>query len=162
MQSSTRRQLEIKQPFRPRPVSFLELWEHGAWRLKVYGLSTVHQQPPPELVRAAKDAAASLLPAKSEASDTYGVGFIVVHEGRNTNHVSIDWWVQENELEHHVYRSSIAEPAALQPEDSSVAGCVWDLQVIWFERNAWVEKVLGNALGADLDAYLRRHLSDQA
>jgi hypothetical protein len=45
-----------------------------------------------------------------------------------------------------------------KPQNASL----WDLQILWFERNAWVEKVLGNRRGPDTEMYLKKCLSDQA
>jgi hypothetical protein len=75
----------------------------------------------------------------------------------------VDRWANENELHHKVFISPSDQPENLvpSPPDGTVA-CVWDLQLIWFERNAWVEKVLGNTKGPDLTAYLGRRLEDQA
>ena len=97
----------------------------------------------------------------ADQDGAHGVGFLGVHEGRDANFVFVDWWAGENELRHHVYRSSTQNPAQLEYV-SGVGGGVWDLQLVWFERNAWVEKVLANPRGPDLDAYLNKRLSDQA
>lgn len=157
------KRLQLREPFRPVPVNFLELWEHGAWRLKVYGISYHHQRPPAELLRAAKAVAAERLPVSPDGDGAHGVGFLGVHEGRDANFVFVDWWAGENELRHHVYRSPANRPGALESVTAAgVGGCVWDLQLLWFERNAWVEKVLANPRGPDLEAYLNKRLSDQA
>ena len=39
--------------------------------------------------------------------------------------------------------------------------CVWDLAVIGFEREAWLEAVLSNPRGPDVEAYLARRLSGE-
>ena len=33
-------------------------------------------------------------------------------------------------------------------------GCVWELGVVEFERRAWIETVIGNPDGPDIDAYM--------
>lgn len=162
-ESAKDKPIQLREPFRALPVSFLELWETGEWRLKVYGISYHHQRPPLELIRAAKAVVAQRLPASPEAAGAYGVGFLGVHEARDANFVFVDWWAGENELRHHVYRSTPEHPADLQyVSDAGIGGCVWDLQLVWFERNAWVEKVLANPRGPDIEAYLKKQLSDQA
>lgn len=45
----------------------------------------------------------------------------------------------------------------LQPAYATKA-CVWDLTVIGFERQAWLERALANPAGPGLDAYLARQL----
>ncbi len=157
------KRLHLREPYRPIPINFLELWEHGDWKLKVYGISYYHQRPPAELIAAAKTVAKERLPASPEQDSAYGVGFLGVHEARDANFIFVDWWANENELRQHVYRAPLDRPADFECVDASgVGGGVWDLQLIWFERNAWVEKVLANPRGPDLEAYLKKRLSDQA
>jgi hypothetical protein len=36
------------------------------------------------------------------------------------------------------------------------AGCVYELAIIEFERRAWIEDVIGNPEGPNLDLYLSR------
>lgn len=158
MESGSQIAIKLSEPFRPRPVHFLGLWEIGGWRMKVYGLHAEHHRLLPELVAAAKELAARVLP--KEAADAYGVGFVGVHCGRESNVVFIDWWAQENELHHHVFTSPLEKPLELSRAGDGLLGCVWDLQLIWFERNTWVEKVLNNPRGPDLDTYLKKVLDD--
>jgi hypothetical protein len=71
------------------------------------------------------------------------------------------WWAEENEVHRHAY----AAPLPLTSADELVAltdtgmACVWELEVIDFERRAWLEDVL---IGEDLPAYLERALDPVA
>ena len=158
MNSVPKPQIKLAEEFRPRPARFLGLWEIGGWRMKAYGLHAEHTRLLPELVTAARQLAGRVLPG--DAPDAYGVGFLGVHCGRDSNFVFVDWWANENELHHHVFLSSREKPLDLAPAPPGVCACVWDLQLIWFERNVWVEKVLNNPRGADLEAYLKKVLDD--
>ncbi len=154
---------EVTETFRPLPVILLEIWEHQGWTFKVYGISRRHQRPGADLVAAAKQAAAQILPATCDGQGAYGVGFVSIHEGENANFVFVNWWVRQSELYRRVLRPVPEAPTAFaEVTGEGVSGTVWDLQVFWFERNAWVEKVLSNPAGPDLDAYLKKCLSDQA
>ncbi len=162
-ESPKRKPLELTESFRPLPVNFLELWENRGWRVKVYGISRHHQRPGAELMAAGKRVAAEKLALLDDQQTVYGVGFLVLHEAREANFVSINWWAKESELHRRVFRSPRTDPGALlEVTGEGVAGTVWDLQVLWFERNAWVEKVLGNARGSEVELYLKKCLSDQA
>lgn len=158
MQTAPKRLVKITHEFKPRPARFLGIEEFGDWRMKVYGLTAEHQRLLPALVTEARKLARNVVP--SMPSDGYGVGFIGVHCGRDANFVFIDWWANENELHHNVFRSSLAQPLDLCRTQEGSCACVWDLQVIWFERNAWVDKVLNNPRGPDLEAYLKKVLDD--
>lgn len=158
MHATSRPQLKLTEEFRARPAHFLGLWEIGQWRMKAYGLHAEHTRLLPELVTAARELAGRVLPGNPE--DAYGVGFVGVHCGRDSNFVFIDWWARENQLRHHVFTSTLEKPLDLVRAADGVTGCVWDLQVIWFERNMWVEKVLNNTRGPDIEMYLKKILDD--
>ena len=160
--SSARVAPVLREPYRPRPVHFLDLWEPDGWTLKAYGLSYAHQTPGAALVVAARQRALECLPPSGEGGN-YGIGFVGVHEGRDFNFVFVGWWADENELHLKRFLSPADEPANLREATADDSfSCVFDLQLIWFERNAWVEKVLVNPQGPNLQAYLKKRLTDQA
>ncbi len=135
-------------PYRTRPIRFLELWQHGAWRLKVYGIAYNRSAPRPALIAAAKEVARERLAGISQSAPHYSVGFLGVHDGRTSNFVFVDWWASENELHHHVYVSPVDKPQQLTYETpSGLTACVWDLRVMAFERQAWLDTVLKNPRG---------------
>jgi len=153
--------ITLAESYTPRPIRFLELWEPGDWRVKAYGIAYRGALPGVGLIDAAKAVARTRLPDPAVTSSRYGVGFMGVHEGRGTNFVFVDWWANENELHHHVYLSK-AEAATELAEITATGliACAWDLRVIGFERDAWVETVLANPAGPDLEAYLARRLDE--
>lgn len=151
--------VEVSEPYAPRPVLALGTWHCGGWRIKKYAIAYARETPRPELVAAAEASAADILPTPAVTASRYGVGFLGIHDGRGGNFVFIDWWEQENELHHHVFFSTAAEPGSLR---AATAGdpiaCVWDLSVIAHERQAWLRHVLVADV-ANLDAYLEDQLS---
>lgn len=152
---------QLSSPYKTRPIRHLETWEHDGWRVKVYGISAATDRPAQGLVDAIKAVAAQALPRPAIADSRYGVGFLYAHQGRDGGgFASVNWWGNENELFHHQYEASPNAVADLRPVDETggSAGCVWDLAVIEHERQAWIECVLANDRGPDLDAYLDRTL----
>jgi hypothetical protein len=97
MATEERGMIDLQEPYDPRPIRFLELWETGGWRMKVYGVAYRSGRPSEE---------------------------------------------RPTELE---YAASTAPSA-----------CVWDLFVMCFERDAWLDEVLANPGGPNLDGYLHR------
>jgi hypothetical protein len=153
----------VTHPYEPRAIRFLELWQPDEWRLKVYGIAHGRASPRGPLIDAAKLVAEHTLKTIAGTTNHYSVGFLGIHDGRTSNFVFVDWWADENELHHQVYISPTDEPARLK--DVTATGptaCVWDLRVIAFERDAWLDTVLRNPRGADLEAYLRRQLNEDA
>lgn len=151
--------MRLSEPYRPRPIRPLGILRHEDWRLKVYGIAYSGPRPPDDLVAAAAGIARETLPSPALISGRYGVGYLGVHAGRGSDFVFVDWWEDENELHHHVYVCPSGEPEQLaEATATGVCACVWDLAVMSFERRAWLETVLMNASGPDVEAYLTRTL----
>jgi hypothetical protein len=56
-----------------------------------------------------------------------------------------------------LWDSSEERPTELEYATSTTpAACVWDLFVMSFERDAWLDEVLANPEGPNLDGYLHR------
>lgn len=148
----------VRSDYEPRPVRPLGLLRVEGWCLKLYGVAYRTPTPRSELVLAAKSLAPALLPGGGGA--TYGVGFMGIHDGRNSCFVFVDWWQDEDELHHHLFVSSTQDPGdLLDRTGSGLIACVWDLAVLSFERQAWVDTVLANPNGPDLGAYLATVMS---
>jgi prepilin-type processing-associated H-X9-DG protein len=153
--------IELREPYRPRAVRFLEEWRDAGWRLKVYGIAYIGERPRAELIETAKRIARERLPQPAVTESRYGVGFLGVHDGRTANFVFVDWWADENELHHHVYSSASDELENLSyVTPTGLSACVWDLRVQSFEREAWLEEVLKSARGANVEGYMARRLSE--
>lgn len=148
-------------PYQTRPIRFLELWQPDDWKIKVYGIASGRPEPRDELVHAAKTVAAERIAEMPPTMTHYSVGFLGVHDGLTSNFVFIDWWADENELHHHVYKSPCDDLGQLTcTTPTGVIACVWDLRLIAFEREAWLETVLKSDGDADPDAYLLRRLNE--
>jgi prepilin-type processing-associated H-X9-DG protein len=150
------------ESYEERSIRFLELWQHAGWRLKVYGIACGGRTPRLELIEAAKVVAKERLASVPESRRHYSVGFLGIHDGRTANFVFVDWWADENELHHHVYISPTDEPARFTyASPTGLVACVWDLRVMAFERQAWLETVLKPSRGPDFDAYLQQRLAEE-
>lgn len=145
--------------YTPRPIRFIELWRHRAWRMKIYGIASGRSRPESVYVDRAKELAAGLLDA---ATGHYAVGFIGVHQGKTAHFIFVDWWANENELNHHVFISSLDDPMVFTNATATgVMACVWDLAVIGHERQAWIETVLEPGGGDDFAAYLAMRMEGE-
>jgi hypothetical protein len=150
--------------YRPRSVRFLELWQYARWRLKLYAIARDGVEPDAALIDSAKTLAPLHLPPAfaTRGGINYGVGFVGVHRGHRSNVIFVDWWAEENELRHHVYASDARSPTDLTyVTPDGFCACVWDLALIAFERDAWVDTVLREPGPAALDNYLARRASGE-
>jgi hypothetical protein len=134
---------QVYELYHRREVRLLERRPVAGWQMKLYGISYAADAPDPRLVTAALRLAQGVLPEPPVTPTRYGIGFMGVHEGRGSNLVFVDWWARENELHHHAWTSPEGE---FQHFDyvtpAGLAACVWDLAVIGFERQAWIDAVL--------------------
>ena len=102
---------------------------------------------PSSSTRRAKRAAASL-PAKG-----YGAAFEIAHDTAYPIALT-NCWQAINELHQ---RSVVGkEIDALEPVQWTPAGCVYELGIVEFERRAWIEDVIWEPGGTDLNAYMSR------
>lgn len=150
----------LSEPYAPRPVRFLELWEAAGWRLKLYSLAYQRPLIRPELVPLAQDLASARLRASAAGQPHYHVGFVGINDGRGAVFIFVDFWADENELHHHVYVAPKDQPDQLTYRTpSGLSACVWDLGLQAFERQAWISTMLANPAGPDLEQYLATRLN---
>lgn len=146
------------RPYRPRPLRFLRQERAGEWRLKLYGIAMPGQQVRPALVDATAALAAKVLPQPALGEGRYGTGFAIAQDAASACFGLVYWWQAQNELHGRAYGAPFDRPHDLQPIAQPDIGCVWVLGIIDFERRAWLEDVLANPAGADLDRYMGRRL----
>ena len=130
----------------PRWIRFLE--RDG--RVKHYGIAAHDRTPRPALAEATRRVAARSIPAD-------GVGFTIAHDAASAGLGLVYWWDNENEIHHRVFASPMDDPGNLEPADGTGMACVWELEIIDFERRAWLEDVLK---AGDVERYLGRALQD--
>lgn len=78
--------------------------------------------------------------------------FAIFHEAA-LRYLVLAWWGNDNELFTAV---SVQEAGGWVEDPARYSFCVWDLQIIWHERNAFIDLVYRPR--PDLDAYRARLL----
>ena len=137
-------------PFEPRTTTRQGLVATAGWRLKHWRI--VYGDGPFDDARfaAGRAMAMAALPRPAVTDERPGVGFLIEHQGNATDYVVLGWWDRQNELPLRVF----VRDGEWRPARDSESVCVWDLEVIWREREAYVTRVL-RPEGPDLAAYLR-------
>lgn len=151
---------KLVEPYARRPIRFLELWEKDGWRLKTYSLAYQMPLARPHVIDASKTVLWDHLQHVSADKSHYHVGFIGINDGRGAIFSFVDFWADENELHHHVFvapKNRVDLLAYTTP--SGLIACVWDAALIAFERQAWVDTVLSNPTGPDIEAYLSTRMN---
>jgi hypothetical protein len=139
--------------YQTRSIRFIRREDLGDWRLKVYGIGTHAPDARPEFVAATLDAAREALPEGG------GTGFVIAHDAKTAGLGLVYWWANENELHADFFVAPLDAPDQLGAYESTGITCVWELEVIDFERRAWLQDVL---IEGDPDAYLSRALEPVA
>ncbi|SEK91034.1 hypothetical protein SAMN05414137_104231 [Streptacidiphilus jiangxiensis] len=112
-------------------------------------------RPEPEWLR---QQAASVLVDPLQEGD-HPAGFLILHHGADGTYLLVSQWFGGDMLKHWV-RGSVVDAegnTTFAPLDQrDLVACVWELEVVRFERDAWVNTVLvpGRLDGDTLDAYL--------
>ena len=94
------------------------------------------------------------LPLPAITQHRPGVGFAILHQGRGWHYLVLNWWDNENEWFSRVHVKPVSRDESWRRASNGEAACVWDLQVIWFEREMYVRHVLMLREGVNVDAYL--------
>lgn len=155
--------MKLEGPNGPRSIRFLRMLECDGWRMKVYGIAVDGPEPGRAIVAAAIGKAREILSGLELNDRRYGLGYVGVHDGASFNVVFVDWWENENEVQHRIFVSPRERPAELRDAGADgMMACVWDLRVMAFERDAWVANILRNDDGPDIEGYLAAHLNEIA
>lgn len=148
----------VEHPYAPRPVAFRGVLEYRGYRLKRYTVTLPGATFDEGIFRTGRGLALSAVPEPAVTAERPGVGFVIEHQGRTQDYLVLAWWDRENELP---VRVIIGDEHGWRPARESESFCVWDLQIVAAEREAYVAEVLA-AGGGGLEAYLARRLEAAA
>lgn len=155
-------EFSLSEPYTTRRIGFIELWEVGGWRLKLYGIKYKGDRPDPTLIDRAKAQVERELAGFVEKVPVYGVGYVGVHDARSAPLAFLDIWVNENEIRHFAYTAPVSRPDLLhRAQRDQISYCIWDMTLADFERRAWHRTMLTNPAGSDMDAYLAERMDEE-
>lgn len=140
-------------PYAPRATGFHGVIERAGHRLKAYSVRYGDQPFDRSAHDEGLEMALASLPEADRAAGRPGLGFVIVHRGRGMDYVILAWWDRENELPVRVF---VREDGPWRPARESESFCVWDLEIVAAERDAYVETVLSGDAGSGPEAYLER------
>jgi hypothetical protein len=143
------------EPFAPRRIEFHGVRTHGDWRLKLYSILYGPSPLDWDSFGPGLALAESALPQPAVTAERPGVGFLIAHQGRTGSYAVLGWWDRENELPLRIFVSPDGRAQSWRSNEGSESICIWDLEVLWAERQAYAATVLSPA-GSDVAAYLAR------
>lgn len=142
------------QRFAARGIEFAGTRTLNGWTVKMYGVHLPGTAVDWSGFDRALDLATAALPAPEPDIGRPGLGVFIAHQGVTGDYGVLGWWNHENELPFHIMvRRVPSDPWRKAVEGESV--CVWDLEIIWEERQAWIDTMLTGA-APDPGGYLRR------
>ena len=154
----------LTEEYRPRPIRFLSLSHLKGWGLKIYGVSYHGERPKIDLIQDAWTLITDVIEhqrTRRRNANYYKAAFVIIHEARGCEFVSICWWEDENVLHQRQFmRTSKHQQWITGAGLDTIIACIWDIRVMAFERDAWVASVLSNPDGPDLNAYFGHQLNE--
>jgi hypothetical protein len=147
------------EPFRPRTIRSHGVHLVSGWRVKLYSIShdgsAIKWKEFQEGFRLAR----ATMPSPATTPGRLGAAFCIAHHGKTADYVVLAWWDRENELPIRVFVRPPSAGARWRPARESESVCVWDLEIIWEEREAYVETVLAKDGRAREKEYVDRFMS---
>lgn len=141
-------------PYAPRPIRFLGIQNAETHLLKKYSIAFGDRPFDGTTFESAiTSLAIPSLTMRARARNLPGLGFMICHQGRTGDYLVSCWWDHENELPMRVF---VRDQSGWRPVRDGEGVCVWDLEVIWHERCAYVETMLTPGVDAPAEEYCRR------
>ena len=148
------------EQFKKRAISYLGLYEFNDWKFKIYNIKYDETKVIPEIEKIIKSKLPDWVKEKTQINSypNYKIGTVIIHEAKDCVFTLVNWWVYENVLQHHVYFSELDSPNEIVDySDKGIQFCVWEISVLWFEKNLWVENILKNSKNPNWESYLNNH-----
>lgn len=149
----------VSQPYQDRTIRPLGVRGAAGWRLKTYAVLYGEAGLHLPLYEDGFVVAGQKLPQPPVTDRRAGVGFVIFHQGRGVHFLLLNWWDREDELFHRGMVRGMEEDDIWVWAGEGELGGVWDIQIIAFERDAWVETVLCRPEAPDVEGYLARFLT---
>jgi hypothetical protein len=147
------------QAYQKRPIRFVEVFQHDKWQIKLYSISIHNERVADQNIAMAKARLDEWLSRSREYDlESYQIATLILHEGKEGCFAIISWWIDENMLQLFVYLKPNGSDEFVLFSDRGIVSCVWEMAVLWHERNAWVKHTL-QTTHPDFDAYLKDHIN---
>jgi hypothetical protein len=129
--------------YSPRTIRFVEIILHQGWQIKLYSISAQNAFVSIDNIEQAKKYLDQWLSKSTVYSlPTYKIATLILHEGKEGCFAILNWWLDENMTQNYIYLKRQQDTVFELVSDRGMSVCVWEMAVLWHERNAWVKHVL--------------------
>jgi hypothetical protein len=139
------------EAFIPRPITFAGILYMRGYELKSYRITSGGKPFRTEHFEEGLSLAFSSLLFPAITVIRPGLGFVIAHQGNELDYIVLSWWDRENELPTRVF---VRDDTGWRPARPDESFCVWDLEIIWHERQCYIRTMLSPVPGASREAYL--------
>ena len=145
--------------YRPRRIEFLKIANIGNWQVKIYTIAKSGKfDHPVFLENVLSESKKWLASENSFAAACEPYAFLILHAGTEGIFSIINWWVDRNMLNQHIYLTLPDKPHQFKKiSGDGLAPCVWELEVINQERIYWTNHILKQMPAPDYASYLREN-----
>lgn len=154
--------------YQRREVRKLALAENKGWRLKRYAIVADGRTLDPLAIDAATQGALERLPKAGmllDAEENHGIGFQIFHFAEQIPLVSpVFYWKSGSVLFNaHQMRSYSDTPYKIEDGVRDVVGCIWEMELVNFEVQAWRDTVLREGTDPEnrIATYLKANAASQ-
>lgn len=140
------------EAYRAREVRWLSLGDVFGYAVKTYSINVVPEPVDARRFQGFVPLMLGVLPTPAQADGRVGVAIAILHQGRGVDYAVLAWWDRENELPLRVFVSEGGKDD-WRPARDSESICVWDLEVLWRERELYVQHVMSAAGEAGVSRY---------
>ncbi|MEO1622401.1 MAG: hypothetical protein AAFU53_15390 [Cyanobacteria bacterium J06632_3] len=132
--------------FKPRPIETAPDWLDSDG-IKLYTVSATGETVPQS------DYLAQLQIVKAQKQLLWQqiAAFAIFHEANNAQYLVLAWWGNDNEMFTSV---SVRIQSDWMVDSGKYSFCLWDLEILWAERNIYIETMYSGK--PDLTTYRHR------
>ncbi len=129
--------------YSPRTIRFVEVLHYQNWQIKLYSISVESALVSIDnITLASRSLEQWLSKCNVYALPTYNIATLILHEGKEGCFAILNWWLDENMTQNYIYLKRQQDTVFELVSDRGMSVCVWEMAVLWHERNAWVKHVL--------------------
>lgn len=153
------------QSFRPLPTLPLPTIKQNGWQIKRYAILGDEKSFDEDIASSATNEAIKRLPQAGNIKDeiiNHGIGFQIIHFAQVAVVSPVFFWQWGSVLANiPQLRAQWKNPTAFGDGKPEVSGCIWEMEIVAFEVNAWKNTMLSDEanLTGNLADYLTLHMS---